>query len=445
MNAAGGTNSTGAGATLFDSLYPPTFTLNSGTSPVPLGTEPRPAKSADLFSGGFTTTPFGTLVRRITDPSDVSDSVTAVRHEYSRRQAFNADSTRFIAQASNGWWYLYDANTLDVLPGGRTTSPGRNAIVGMAGDCEAQWHPTDPNKLWFTDSYGGMRWYERDVSTNTTTTLFDLTAPVAALGWTQAARTWFKGEGRPSNDGRWWALLVQTASYAPLGIIMYDRQTNTIVGSTTLGGNMPDHVSTSPFGNYAVISWYGSGAATLAQEEARPISQAAGVRAYNRTFSAFRALAVIGEHSDLAVDANGNEVFVMVTFHGTNDAATDGSVFVRRLDTGATFTTPINAYSGVGAGMHISGTASARPGWVVVSKYAGVGAGPYDGQVLAVQLQPPGRVLRLAQHRSSVSDYFAEPHATVNRDFTRVVFASDFGGSNKDDYEILLPSWALTR
>jgi hypothetical protein len=448
--AAGGTAGGAAGgaaggpSTRFDALYPLTFSLNAGSGAVTASSTPRPAKSADILSGGIITSPFGTHLRRITDVSDSADTLTALRHEYSRRQAFNADSTRFIAQASNGWWYLYDADTLDVIPGGRTASPGRNALDGLGGDCEPQWHPTDPTLLWHTSPFGGLVWFERNVSTNTTRTLFDLTAPLASLGWTGAARTWFKGEGRPSNDGRWWALLVQTSNYAPLGVIMYDRQRHAIVGALPLQGNMPDHVSTSPLGNYAVVSWYGTAAASLAAEEARPVSMAGGVRAYTRTFSSFRALGVIGEHSDLALDAAGNEVFVMVTFHGLNDNATDGAVFVRRLDTGATFTTGVNAYSGTGTGIHISGTAFRRPGWAVVSKYAGVGTGPHDGQVLAVELQPPGRLFRLAHHRSSVLDYAAEPHATVNADFTRVVFASDWGGgTTRDAYEVLLPSWAL--
>jgi len=35
-----------------------------------------------------------------------------LRHDYSRRQAFNADSTRFIVTSGDGHWYLYDAATL---------------------------------------------------------------------------------------------------------------------------------------------------------------------------------------------------------------------------------------------------------------------------------------------------------------------------------------------
>lgn len=431
-------------ATTFDALYPPTFRLDDGTGAVTQGPQPRPAKSGPLQQGGYVDVPFGTQVRRITDVGDSADTVTSLRHEYSRRQAFNADSTRFLAQASNGYWYLYDANTLQRLDGGRTNSPGGGAIEGLAGDCEPIWHPTDPDRLWFTANYGGLVWFERNIATQLTSTLFDLTGPLNTLGWTTAARAWFKGEGRPSNDGRWWALLVETAAFTPVGLIMYDRQTQRIVGHLPLTTNRPDHVSTSPLGTAAVVSWYGNASSSLSEEASRPLAQAAGVRAYTRDFSSFQPLAVLGEHSDVALDADGHEVFVMVSFHGQADGVTDGRVFVRRIDSGAAFDTPVNAYAGQGAGIHISGLATRRPGWAVVSKYSGVGMGPYDGQVVLVELKPQGRVLRLAHHRSNVSDYFAEPHATSNADLTRVVFSSDWGATSPfEDYEVLLPSWAV--
>ncbi|MDX2089162.1 MAG: hypothetical protein SFX73_14995 [Kofleriaceae bacterium] len=433
----------GGASTLFDPLYTPGFMLDDERTAVTQTTLPNPQKSTT----GVLDPTFGVYVRRITANADVADTVSALGHEYSRRQAYNADSTRFIAQASNGFWYLYDAVSLQRLDGGRTQSPGTGAIVGLAGDCEPIWHPSDPNKLWHTSTNGGLVWSERDVVANTTTQLFDLTAHVQALGWTTAARAWWKGEGRPSDDGRWWALMVETSAFQPLGIIMYDRMTDTIVGHQALTGNRPDHLSTSPLGNYAVVSWYGNAAASLAEEAARPLSTAGGVRAYSRDFSTFRVMSVLGEHSDLALDAAGNEVFVAVSFHGAADGVTDGRVFFRRLDDGTAYDTPINTFGGsTGTGIHVSGTATARRGWVVVSKYAGVGSGPFDGQVVAVELVPSNaRVLRLAHHRSSANGYFFEPHASVNRDFTRVMFSSDWSGAQATalDYEIMLPSWAI--
>jgi hypothetical protein len=61
-----------------------------------------------------------------------------------------------------------------------------------------------------------------------------------------------------------------------------------------------------------------------------------------------------------------------------------------------------------------------------------------------------GRVVRLAHTRSLVNeeiehDYWAEPHATVNRDFTRVLFTSNWGRSGTGEVEmwmgVLPPGW----
>lgn len=427
-----------------DAMYPSTFRLSSVIQAFTQPPMTVPAKAAGLGSV-YTDPVFGTKIAKATALTDISDSASSIRHDYSRRQAFNADSTRYIASA-NGWWYLYDANTFQRLDAGRTSTPGLGAIPGMAGDCEAIWHPTDPTKLWHTDNNGGLVWSEYNTATKTTSTLFDLTSKLQALGWTTAARTWTKSEGRPSNDGRYFALLVQKSNFDLIGFIMYDRQTDTIIGHMECT-NMPDHISTSPLGNYAVISWYGNAYSSLTAAAAVPVQQvSAGVRAYSRDFSSFKQLAVLGEHSDLAIDAAGNEVFVMITYHGQADGATDGAVFYRIIATGQAYSLPINFYGGsTGASVHISGTATNKPGWIVMEKYSGVGSGAYDGQVVAVQLIPSGqKVYHLAHHRTNDSTYFAEPQATVNRDFTRVVFATDWNGTTPPtDFHILLPSWAL--
>lgn len=146
--------------------------------------------------------------------------------------------------------------------------------------------------------------------------------------WNTAVRAWFKAEGRPSNDGRWWAFQVEADGDAIIGLVMYDREQHEIVGSLLIGnGNRPDHTSTSPLGNYAVVSWYGNAADSLAAEEARPVDNAAGVRAYSRDFSTFRAMSVLGEHSDLCIDSEGDEVFVSVSYRGFAEGVTDGGLY----------------------------------------------------------------------------------------------------------------------
>jgi hypothetical protein len=71
-----------------------------------------------------------------------------------------------------------------------------------------------------------------------------------------------------------------------------------------------------------------------------------------------------------------------------------------------------------------------------------------DDQVFAVELKAGGRIVRLAHTHSLVNeemehDYWAEPHASVNADFTRVLFTSNWGRSGTgavDMWMIALPS-----
>jgi len=71
-----------------------------------------------------------------------------------------------------------------------------------------------------------------------------------------------------------------------------------------------------------------------------------------------------------------------------------------------------------------------------------------DDQAFAIELKPKGRVVRLARTHSLVDqnqehDYWAEPQGSVNHDFTRVLFTSNWGSSGTekvDLYMISLPS-----
>ena len=60
---------------------------------------------------------------------------------------------------------------------------------------------------------------------------------------------------------------------------------------------------------------------------------------------------------------------------------------------------------------------------------------------MAVQLAANPKIYNLAHHRSYVGDYWAEPQASVSRDFSRVIFNSDWGksGTDIDAYMIALP------
>ena len=166
-------------------FYPSGFGLVSGQGTYPIATVGRLTKGV-----AFRDPVFGTCVVRATNHAVEPPSGFA-RNDYSRRQAFNADSSRFIVYAYDGYWHLYNAVTLAhvmVLP-------------GLAGDAEPQWHPTDPNRLrYFPTNGAGGKLYELDTRTGQSVLLADFAAKVPA--GTPTNFIWSKSEGSPSADHR---------------------------------------------------------------------------------------------------------------------------------------------------------------------------------------------------------------------------------------------------
>jgi hypothetical protein len=171
-----------------------------------------------------------------------------------------------------------------------------------------------------------------------------------------------------------------------------------------------------------------------------------GLMVYDRNLTNGRSLLRIVGHSDTALDAQGREVLIY------QDIDTD-HISMLDLTTGkVTPLWPID-FSHTPIGLHFSGRAFRRPGWALVSTYSGGHPTDYtwmDDQVFAVELKPGGRVVRLAHTHSLVDenqehDYWAEPHASVNPDFTRVVFTSNWGRSGTGEVEMFMvelpPDW----
>ncbi len=367
---------------------------------------------------------YGTCMVRLTDHA--ADGLnTFARQDYSRRQAFNADNTRVLIYSISGHWHLYDANTYQLV----------QTLSGPAADAEIQWHATNPDLLYYMPTNGvGMQVLELTVSTGTTRVIGDLGARLQTR-WPTANAAWTKSEGSPSADGRYWCLMVDNSSWGSVGVVTWDRDTDTILGYLDTNGDRPDHVSMSPSGNYCVVSG----------------DSARGTVAYSRDFSSSRQLLSKSEHSDIALDASGDDLYVSVDY-----SSSAGEVFMINLRTG-TRTVLFNTYvDQTATALHISGKAYNKPGWVVISTYADYYA-PDSKQdvrrwlhrkVMAVQLAANPTIRHLAHHRSYVGEYWGEPQASVNRDFTRVVFNSDWGNDTAptdpldiDAYMISLPTW----
>jgi hypothetical protein len=80
---------------------------------------------------------------------------------------------------------------------------------------------------------------------------------------------------------------------------------------------------------------------------------------------------------------------------------------------------------------------------VLVSTYGTSGSNQWlHNKLFAVELKSGGRILNIGHHQSRLNGYFTEPQASVNRDFTRVIWASNFGTTSDTDidaYMMYLP------
>lgn len=413
--------------------YPPGFRLKPVVAqPVP--TVARPAgKSPGLGSPSWVDPTTGVQVHQVTTGTDFPQA-TFIRHDYSRRQAFNADNSRFLARSSNGYWLLYDARTFQVLRRGGQDG----ALRGLAGDAEAIWHPTDPRKLWYTGNGGTLVWYEKDVETDMDAVMADFRGK---LPWPKARSVWTRREGTTSADGRYFAFVAnaydeQTKEVTVYGLFTYDRVQQRIVGTldaAAFGRVMPDHISMSPSGRFVVPSW--------------AYAPHLGTRAYTLDFSSHRPLHTESEHSDLALGPNGEDFVVFTNYK-------DGNVWAKDLATGNGFPL-MRLYPRRGAGLgaaHFSGQAFGRPGWVLMSTYddsAGHGkqrpdATPEPGQraIMLLELRPNGRQLLVAHTQTAerYGGYFGEVQATISRDGTRILFSTNFNDGNPaNSYLIVLP------
>jgi hypothetical protein len=445
----------GGFSTDFDAFYSEGFTLDNSTTLYARPTQAKPTvKSTGLSDFKYTDQVFGTKVYLATNVNDFTDPDGPqghVRNDYSKRQMWNADESRFIALASNSHWHLYNADTFEHINVPGHTSGRMPGIRGS--DCDPIWHPTDANKLWYTADFGGLTYYELDITTGESSPLFTFAGRVPSNISTAAAFL-MSGEGRPSNDGRYWCFLATTAGGSMVGLMTYDRVADTITSSVATT-NKPNWTGMSQSGQFAIVGWnnYSSGL-TISAAAARPLSTADGTRAYHGGVltGSFTQLDNSNQHGDLGYDKAGNEVYISSSYSPFMDVG-DGPTYMKRLSDGTThvFTSPnLNAYAGSTNGMHFSCTNFNRPGWAVITYESGTGNTYWrDGSILIVELTSTSpRVYRVAHHQS-IADagsggggYFSSPLAAPNRDLTRIMFGSDFRSSSGpfNQFMVGLPS-----
>ena len=158
-----------------------------------LDVRPAPQLEEPEARAWFVEPTFGTCLVRLTDRSrDLSagDESKGIVNEYARVQAFNADGSRLLAYSTDGWWYLYDAVTLEPLG-------------DLALGVEPRWDAVDPALIYYNDE---TRLMSYNVESGAKSEIHDFAAdfPTQGLG-----AVWTKFEGRPSRDSRYWGLMAE--------------------------------------------------------------------------------------------------------------------------------------------------------------------------------------------------------------------------------------------
>jgi hypothetical protein len=362
---------------------------------------------------------FDTCLVRVTDHSEIIDPdepTQGLKNEYSRVQSFNADGSLILVMSTTGNWYVYDGLTL--------------ALMGQLPiSVEPRWDAEDPDLLYFLEETALK---SHRLSTGSTEIVHEFSNDFPDI---RISAVWTRYEGSPTKDTRSWGMLVEDEQWMPVALLIYDIEADQVTSMREVDNKKDiDSVTISPLGNYLLAFHDDYCEFDQLGDEANPC----GLMVYDRNLQNGRGLLRIVGHSDLVLDGNGREVLVFQDIDTDNLSMLD-------LESGeVTPLWPIDfSYSAIG--FHFSGNAFQLPGWILVSTYNGSQpkATWMDDQVFALELKPGGRVVRFAHSRSLVDenqehDYWAEPHASTNQDFTRILFTSNWGRSGSEEVDMYM-------
>ncbi len=267
---------------------------------------------------------------------------------------------------------------------------------------ESTWSNIDPNKL-----YGELSGTNQFVSADATTGAFTVLHTFTEYDHISLGNY----EGNISNDDHYAALLATKGSTN--FIVVYDILNDNVVATHTIGSAGLDWVSMSQSGNYVVVNWGSAGA-----------SPGQGIDVYDRNLNFLHHLRDDTPHGDLGYDTEGNEVFVGLGY------VFGATISAFRLDGGGIITL-LDANPGFWGG-HISCRNTKRLGWCYVSD-DGWSPDLWLGhdEVFAIKVDSSHTVERFAhEHHSYNAGYDHEPMAVPNRDGTKVMWASDWGGGS---------------
>jgi hypothetical protein len=361
---------------------------------------PRPALHAP-----FKDPVFGTCITRVTDPSQWPNA-TRIRHYYSKANPWNADGTLAILISDDGTNLLYDAQAWKPI----------RALNIASSDAEIQWHPTDPNLLYYLDfvdqSPNVRAMFRYDVRDDARHLVHDFSEYETARG---------RLEGNFDRAGRYYAMFGFKGEDT-IEAFVYDLEKDALSRRVAVTQKMADDwISVTPSGKYVVM---------MGGDRSR---------VYDIQMNHLRDLSPGSfGHGDLCSTTDGRDVFV---YDGA-DNELDGNHNINIADL-ATGKERVGLRLGWRTTPHVSCRNLDLPGWALISTQGPDPAYPnHDFEILWLKLDGSGEVRRVAHHHSNRENggYFAEQQAVTNRQGTKVLFASNWGGKTISDYLVDLRS-----
>jgi hypothetical protein len=372
------------------------------------------------------------------------------RPEYSELQAWNADMSLILVNTGE----IRDANTFQLV---HTIDWGWPDWGGGP-----RWSPVDPRVLFYLD-HNNSFCSGAAIMKYTLIPGIPFTRTRELVGCFPEYTSFYVSETfeEMSDDGRYIALIGRKPANNQWGHVaesfVYDvidkikHRALELPINPTYGPVQGDHISVTPSGRY-VTHFFGGGKERYRGTEAFDLEM--NYLGKVHTGSA--------PHSTLHRDADGNDY--LIADNASNSYFLTGQRYITksRIPIGVVYDAAGNvdreATVSTGAtvpllatdwhfNIHVSGANRNRPGWVVVSTYrsqSGFDNGwqPFEDEVFKLHLDSSPtapHVERVAHHRShyigitgrdscpGISNYWAQPHATVSPDGTKILFGSNWG------------------
>ncbi len=352
---------------------------------------------------------FGTTIRRITDAGDGN----VIKPMYSTIQAWNADETYLILynqsdgihQLLNGMDYTFIRNLDDIRP----------------DDIEQiYWDFDDPDIFFYVDAISSD-FIKYELSTKTKSAIVNLRTIAAC-----------NGDISSGNDVQMMSWNSDTIGFRCDNnkAFSYNISTKSLVefelDDVNFLAPMPSASGDFFYHNKNVYNSNGTFSVALNEKKT--------------------------EHSCLGKLAGGQDAYFTVAFDAGPQGGCAGNIIAHELETGACF--PIISeqlgYDYAKSGTHISAVAHKNPGWIAAS-FVGFekdGQKLLDQELIVARVQKGDiKIYRIGHHRADVDEfgYWGEPHAVISPSGTRVLFGSDWSGTEDgksvDSYVVELPNF----